>query len=119
MAVDLVRPRLAPGRTLAVGPERGDGTPRQTSDVGQVRLLAERHCHSAFSNRGDYLRRHVQVDLPWLPARPFHNLDGHTTVLRRPQDQPGDLRSMASDLAVAHGPLATAKEQDTLPVAGR
>src|SRR5262249_57280403 len=53
-------------------------------------------------------------DLLRLPARPFHDLDRHATPLGRLQDKLGYGGPMAGNLAVEAGPLATAKEQETL-----
>src|SRR5205809_134824 len=98
-------------RCLATGPQRGNRTPRQRSELGQVNFTTERHRHSTLADVSEHLRGYVQVDLSWLTAGPFHDLDMHAPLLRGFQDKFGHGSPVAVDLTVAARPLTTAKEQ--------
>jgi hypothetical protein len=49
-----------PVQLIAVRVQGGNGTPRQTGDLGQIGLLAERHRHSALADGSEDLRRHFE-----------------------------------------------------------
>jgi hypothetical protein len=108
-----------PEQRLVAGMQRCDGTPRQSSEPGQIHRLAQWDGQTAIFNGGKVLGAYLYVDLLWITAWPLHDFDVNRTLLRRFQNQIGDGRAMTGNLAIASGPLtATEKEKALLALGG-
>jgi hypothetical protein len=79
--------------------ESCDRTPRQSSEVSQIDLLAQRKRLAPFRDSFEVLRGHIEVDSLWLTAWPLHDSDMTPILRRRFQHQGGDSRAMTGKLA--------------------